>query len=334
MHTYQSSSKAATVAAYTDDPNVFHISVRSAGLSPDSELKVALACQLLIASNIRVDLQPWNGNLCDLLVADVDTPQGRHAYQVVARLQGKVLTFGEHGGAAATLTPHMSAAMIEKSMRRALLENLYSEPSLAESSLLALCRRATATNLLVRKGPFSVMLRRQAGRIATRMHSDLLAARTHITHGAWRAMAVADDLALDGTWSISQSLDAFMIDACRDRENRLPALTKMYRLQAWPDVGSLHADSDALRLSSLLMSASWSVDALARHCRTSVQRANGFCWATLASGALVETASQPPHADTLAPSAPARPATTLPMLLRLAKRFGLDNGDRADGEQK
>ncbi|HUY04452.1 MAG TPA: hypothetical protein VMV33_14315 [Rhodocyclaceae bacterium] len=314
---------AAMIPACADCGQV-HIQIRLAGLSRDAELRIALACDLLVTSNIQVGLRRWSGAPRDLLIVDLSDPRGRYAHEMTLHKPRRVLIYGEASGIIGTLAPHMPVAAIERAMRGALLANALSKPVIADSSLLSICLRTTAANLRIRRGPFSVVLCRGAGRIMARMHSDLQAAQVHVTHGGWQPGTVSDDELMDGTWSISKSLDGFLIAACRDQEVCLPGLADTYQLQGWPDLGALKSHRETLRFSLLLRSASWSVDTLAARCHATRERTNAFFWAMLASGTLVRVRStQFPEASLSEASEPLPGSATPSMFRRLARRFRL-----------
>jgi hypothetical protein len=308
------------------EQNVKHIKMGMAGLSGEIELRLSLACGLLAASQIDIEIQDWQGNESDILIVDIDSGHGRLAYEMAQRRNLPVLVFPRSGDNETPYASKLDRDAPAAALARALHEKL--QPSSAVSSddvqgLLGICIREAGCNqdLLVKRGGIAMILRHAAGRIVARSVSDLTIAEGRALEGTWLCMARPAKDPYQHEWLVSRSLDGFLIKACMKYRNSLPVLGgKLFRLTRWPDLGSVTDDLDALRLSALLQRSAWSAEALAQHTRLGADVVNAFLWATLASGALARadgTMVKPDAAETLTASS---------LVQRVARHFGLKLG--------
>ena len=309
------------------EENIKHIKMGVAGLSEEIELRLSLACGLLAASQIDIELQDWQGNESNILVVDIDSGHGRLAYEMATRRNLPVLVFPRSGDSETQYASKLDRDAPAAVLARALQEKLQS-PSEASSDdvqgLLGICIREAGCNqdLLVKRGGISMILRHAAGRILTRSVSDLSAAETRLLDGTWLCMTRPAKDPYEHEWLVSRSLDGFLIKACLKYQDSLPSLGgKLYRLTRWPDLGSVTDDQEVLRLSALLQRSAWSADALAKHTGMSTESIHAFLWATLASGALARA-----DGNMVKPDAPTTPATASSLIQRVARHFGLKLG--------
>jgi len=308
------------------DENIKHIKIGMAGLSEEVELRLSLACGLLAASQIDIEIQDWQGNESDILIVDIDSGHGRLAYEMAQRRNLPVLVFPRSGDNETQYASKLDRDAPAAALARALQEKL--QPSSEVSSddvqgLLGICIREAgcSQDLLVKRGGIAMILRHAAGRILTRSVSDLTIAETRLLEGTWLCMTRPAKDPYQHEWLVSRSLDGFLIKACMKYRDSLPVLGgKLFRLTRWPDLGSVTDDLDALRLSALLQRSAWSADALAQHTQLPPRAINAFLWATLASGALARADGNMVKAD-----AAEMPAASS-LIQRVARHFGLKLG--------
>jgi len=308
------------------DENIKHIKIGMAGLSEEVELRLSLACGLLAASQIDIEIQDWQGNESDILIVDIDSGHGRLAYEMAQRRNLPVLVFPRSGDNETQYASKLDRDAPAAALARALQEKL--QPSSEVSSddvqgLLGICIREAgcSQDLLVKRGGIAMILRHAAGRILTRSVSDLTIAETRLLEGTWLCMTRPAKDPYQHEWLVSRSLDGFLIKACMKYRDSLPVLGgKLFRLTRWPDLGSVTDDLDALRLSALLQRSAWSADALAQHTQLPPRVINAFLWATLASGALARADGNMVKAD-----AAEMPAASS-LIQRVARHFGLKLG--------
>lgn len=308
------------------DENIKHIKIGMAGLSEEVELRLSLACGLLAASQIDIEIQDWQGNESDILIVDIDSGHGRLAYEMAQRRNLPVLVFPRSGDNETQYASKLDRDAPAAALARALQEKL--QPSSEVSSddvqgLLGICIREAgcSQDLLVKRGGIAMILRHAAGRILTRSVSDLTIAETRLLEGTWLCMTRPAKDPYQHEWLVSRSLDGFLIKACMKYRDSLPVLGgKLFRLTRWPDLGSVTDDLDALRLSALLHRSAWSADALAQHTQLPPRAINAFLWATLASGALARADGNMVKAD-----AAEMPAASS-LIQRVARHFGLKLG--------
>ncbi|GGA44138.1 hypothetical protein [Dyella nitratireducens] len=305
-----------------------HIKLGTAGLSDELALRLSLACGLLAASQIHVDIQDWRGNESDILIVDIDSGHGRLAYEVAARRNLPVMVFPRSGDSETSYPSKLDRDAPAAAIARALQEKLQpsSEPTSDDvQGLLGICIREAGCHqdLLVKRGSIALILRHAAGRIITRSVSDVPAAETRLLENAWLCVVRPANDPYANEWLVSRSLESFLINACARHRASLPSLGgKLYRLTRWPDLGSVTENEEALRLSALLQRSAWSADALAQHTGIAAHHINAFFWATLASGALACA-----DGSTVTFAAPPAAASTASSLIqRVARHFGLKLG--------
>ena len=309
------------------EENIKHIKLGIAGLSEELELRLSLACGLLAASQIQVEIVEWKGGESDLLIADIDSGHGRLAYEVAMRRKLPVAVFPRSGDNETAYPAKLDRDAPAAALARALQEKLQPSPEASSDDLpgfLGICIREAGCNqdLLVKRGGIGMVLRHAAGRILVRSVSDLSALEARLMDNAWLCIARPANDPHQHEWLVSRSLDGFLIKACIRHRHALPPLGgKLYRLTRWPDLGSVTGDQDALRLSALLQRSAWSADALSVHTELAADRVNAFLWATLASGALACA-----DGNLVKPAALAVPSAASSLIQRVARHFGLKLG--------
>ncbi|MBB6248379.1 hypothetical protein [Rhodanobacter sp. A1T4] len=305
-----------------------NIQIGVAGLPEELELRLSLACGLLAASHIHVDVQEWKGRESDILIVDLDSGYGRLAHEIATRRKLPVLVFARSDGAEhaseSRLDRQAPAAVLARTLQERLLPASTTSPD-SFQGLLGICLREVecGQDLLVRRSGIALVLRHVASRIHARSVSDLHAAEARLLDNTWLCSTKPAMDTHEHEWLVSRSLDSFLVNACLRHESSLPTLGgNMYRLTRWPDLGNVTDDLDSLRLSSLLYRSGRPVEALKQHTNVSAKRINAFLWATLASGALV--CDDGNIATTLTQSHPS-PATAS-VIQRVARHFGLKLG--------
>jgi hypothetical protein len=306
-----------------------NIQIAMAGLSEELELRLSLACGLLAASQLQVEVQAWNGKPCHLLIIDLESGYGRLAHEIALRRNVQTLAFSQGD----TLVPvaslrrldrHAPAAAIAKTLQDILLPSSL-QPANHIEGLLAICLQATQHrgDVLATHGNINVLLRHRAGRIHAPSMSDLLAAQSRLLDTAWQSDPPSVAQEHEYEWLVSRSLESFLVAACRRHQHLLPMLgNTAYRLSRWPDLGGVPDDVASLSLAALLYRSSWSVPALTKHTGLDARQVNAFCWATLASGTLSNADASAEVMDEDIATHPATPS----ILQRVARHFGLKLG--------
>jgi hypothetical protein len=297
-----------------------------AGISHDIELRFWLACKLMLPKQPAIEIHKWNGEPCDILVADLDGTYGRMAYELAMRkAEVRSLFFSESGHpghpGGIRLDPQVTASALALILQEIM--SLQPNPKVdVNKGLLGICmvEAGSGYEFLARNGAVTVIVRHGARRIHANSLGDLLAAESRLLEPSWSIIPLTApyDHQYDGL--ISRSLDSFLISACYQHQGRLPLLNDdMYQLGIWPDLGMSPLDTSSLRLASALQRRPWQIETLAEHCAVSRETANAFGWATLASGALAAVGSH----DSKRGSARPEPAAISTTIQRFARRFGL-----------
>jgi len=302
--------------------------IRTAALDDLVEQRVRLAVSLLGAYRLRAKVGPWDGTRCHLLIASSDDAYGQQALSLAQRRGTSLIPLGETESTPgiATISAYTPAAALAKLIHERLQGEQPQPAAIAPASatLPALCRLATpplrghAVDATCHHR--KLMLRPQVGRVYARTHSDLLAVADSLSGSDWE-MTVVDRP--DSTENmVSASLEAFLVRAAHRASDRLPDFPEgRYRLDAWPDLGSLPSMLGAMQASKLLIGNTLTLRELKQSAPATLDRAelNACLWAFAAADLLRDTA---PSAGTIA--APARPARMQAGLWSsLARRFGL-----------
>jgi hypothetical protein len=307
---------------------VVYIQIDVAGVPDELRTRLSLACGLLAADQLQVDMQTWQGRNCDVLVVDMQSGYGRLAYEVAKRRGLLILGFGFEGHDVGTpeicrLDRQAPVAAIARALTGMLLPFTAVEKS-AVTGLLDICVRETgcSADLLARQGNVAVILRPAAGRIHARSVSDLLAAEARLLNIGWFWSLTSDTTRNEEGWHIAHSLDSFLVIACRRHHARLPLLAdQTFRLNRWPDIVGLADDVDVLRVAALFHQSPWTVHELAQHIGIDITLVNAFCWAALAGGSMT---GGEPQVVALPTRRMSQPAPSI--LQRVALHFGLKFG--------
>jgi hypothetical protein len=269
------------------------VQLATAGISHELEIKISLACNLLHACDLSIDLRPWIDGSCDAVVVDLNDRFGRLVYDMAVRRQLRILAFTtEHNlvdPGTKTLERDISVVAIAMTLREILGGKIRLNSRGNLPGLLGITQRVHGFDepTVARCGSLEVMLRPSAGRIHFTSRSDIDAAKNRLVDKSW-AVSRVKKISIDKqAWANSFSLDGFLIGSCRRHEEFLPVFGEQeYRLTVWPDLGGLIEDVDVLRMTVALHALSWSVTGLANHLGISATRSNSFFSATLASGTL------------------------------------------------
>lgn len=309
-----------------ENSKTMNIQIGLAGLSDQLELRVSLACRLLAASQLCAQVQHWKGQPCELLVVDLESSHGRIAYEVAMKRNLPLLVFNHAKDAIPAagvrqLDFQAPAATVARTLHDILRPS--STPAADNiEGLLSICLQeiGCSDEVLARHGHISLILRHAAGRIHARSLSELLAAGAQLLDPTWLCQLHAMPKEREYEWQVSCSLESFLVMACLKHRASLPMLGASYRLNRWPDLGSVTNDLASLRMAALLSRAAWSVQALAQHMNIDVWQVNAFGWATLASGSL----SVEGQAYEVIPQPQVSALAEAPSILqRVARHFGL-----------
>jgi len=145
------------------DENIKHIKIGMAGLSEEIELRLSLACGLLAASQIDIEIQDWQGNESDILIVDIDSGHGRLAYEMAQRRNLPVLVFPRSGDNETQYASKLDRDAPAAALARALQEKLQSSSDVSSDDvqgLLGICIREAGCNqdLLVKRGGIAMIL--------------------------------------------------------------------------------------------------------------------------------------------------------------------------------
>lgn len=298
------------------------IHIGLAGLPYEVELKLWLACKLLMSSSLPVQLDKWDGQRCDILVANLDSVQGRLAYDKEVLRDTRLLLLSKPSQSAQPaglyIDPQATASAIAKLLENTVLA-LPGPTGTVVQGLLGICllQGGHGHEVLASHGSLCVMLRDRGKRIYAGSMEALEQAKQQLLETSWTSLPVAAPCEHQYQGLVVESLDRFLVDACLRHQESLPMIGEaVFRLSTWPDFIALPDHREALRLSSALYRKSWRVAQLAEHCGVSVKTANAFCWAMQASGALRLDDSA--DANRLEPANETSPA---PFVQRMVSQF-------------
>lgn len=286
------------------------------------ELRFWLACRLLISSPMRVHLDKWNGQPCDIVVTDLDSERGQVAYELAMHGDVQILYYTEdcyaERPAGRYIDKQASASAIAKTLQQ-MFPLVPCTHTGHLQGLLGLCliERGSGYELFARCGELCIVVSQGTRTIHARSADELLAAEHQLLDPAWTSvtMTASCNHRYDGL--VSRSLDDFLTASCRRHQTLIPPMSDLaYRLKIWPDLIGTPDNVEALRLSSALLRKAWHVSDLAFHCGVTHETANAFCWAMWASNALtLDNAGEEVAANS-------KDRKSLPWMQRIARHFG------------
>jgi hypothetical protein len=300
--------------------------IRTAALDDLAEQRIRLAVSLLPAYRLRGRLGAWDGTRCDLLIAAAGDAYGHRALSLAQRRGTPVMALGAPLADLGTepISPASPASVLARLMRDRLQAVAPDTSPVGEADPIApLCRLAVAPLRgravdVVCSGR-TILLRPQLGRVYAASHSDLLAVADGMSGSPWQIES--SDRIVDSHDLVSASIESFLLRTAQRAADRLPAFADgRYRLHAWPDLGSVPAYLDALRVARLLIRNAMTPEEIARTDGMPERRRVDAClWAFAAANLLSEAGTQ-----RAAPPRPPRPARVQSGLWSsLARRFGL-----------
>lgn len=299
--------------------------IRTAALDDLAEQRVRLAVSLLPAYRLRGRLGTWDGRRCDLLIAAADDVYGLRALSLAQRRGTPVMALG------APITDigvePVSAASPASVLARLMRDRLQAaapetQPVAEADHIPSLCRLAVAPlrgrAVDVTCNGRTILLRPQLGRVYAASHSDLLAIADGMSGSPWRIEL--SDRPIDPHDLVSASIESFLLRTAQRAADRLPAFADgRYRLHAWPDLGSVPAYLDAMRVARLLIRNAMTPEQIAGADGMPDRRRVDAClWAFAAAHLLSDAGAQ------RTPLRPQPPPRLQPGLWSsLARRFGL-----------
>lgn len=243
--------------------------IRTAALDDLAEQRVRLAVSLLPAYRLRGRLGAWDGTPCHLLIAAADDTHGHRALSLALSRGLPVMALGApladigiepiHAGSPASVL-----ARLMRDQLQPVAATAAAAPGNGETGP-ALCRLAAAPlrgrAVEVECNGRVIHLRPELGRVYAASHSDLLAVADGMSGSPWRIEP--SERPLDAHDLVSASIESFLLRTAQRAADRLPAFPDgRYRLHAWPDLGSVPAYLDAMRVGRLLIRNAMSPDEL------------------------------------------------------------------------
>lgn len=303
------------------------LDIRTAALDDDAEHRVALAVPLLMAYELRVS--PWDGTRCDLLVAAADDAYGCRALALALRRGTPVIALGEPSEYldVEPLAKDTSVSSLTRAIRARLQAPTNGpRPHSPTTSKLVLCQLAETPMrgkaVDVQHNARSLMLRPEFGRVYAANYSDFLAGTESLHEPQWK-LAPAGQLA-PTLGMFSASLESFLLQAAYNKPDDLPEFPNgRYRLDAWPDLGSLPALVVALRIAKQLIGGPNTPEQLVKseHRQSNRAGVNACLWALAAANLLIN-ADEHPRSLSLQ-TRPSERHIDVPIWSRIARRFGL-----------
>ncbi len=316
-----------------------HATVAAAGLDILHMTRLKVACSLLMAERVNVDLATWPDAEASLLVVGSEDPQGRVAFEHGRRVGVPVLRIArDTGGDDAVLAHGVTVRELFERLRASLAGDVADGAEVADAPTVDVHSARTMLDQVPFAADVVAILELDARRIAIDRHRGIVHAPTGDTLDAvaeachrpdWTmtTIARAEFVTRRAAFPVSRSLESWVWDtsirhalAIGDVSRREPIV-----LRGWPvpDVETLPVHW--LLPVACLLHRPWSLDALAHACGLSPDETARIFAAARHSG-LVRT----PEPDVLS-QAQVKPRSLLPprgAFARLARRFGLMFGEQ------
>ncbi|PPT95290.1 hypothetical protein XaraCFBP7407_11950 [Xanthomonas arboricola pv. arracaciae] len=289
--------------------------VATAGLDLLHTTRLKLACSLLLAERIDVQLGQWPQHAAEVVVLGLESPDGLAAWQALQGQPVRVLVVSRTQVGGAWLKHGATVRELNEQMRLLLSSSAHAQ--VAEPALLVRhCRGEFGTaavllrngHLQVRVDPADSCVQLPAGIALT----ELLAA---LDRPGWQ---VAPDTA-GSALSQRISFEALYFALPEHLRPALPAVEPSHalRLRQWPELGAETSSPAQLLAIAHLHARPWRPQALANACKLPLQTVECLFAAALASG-LAQTAEIP------VPATQPRPDSSNSRFFSwVARRFGL-----------
>ncbi|QDS17710.1 hypothetical protein [Xanthomonas arboricola] len=289
--------------------------VATAGLDLLHTTRLKLACSLLLAERIDVQLGQWPQHAAEVVVLGLESPDGLAAWQALQGQPVRVLVVSRTQVGGAWLKHGATVRELNEQMR--LLLSSSDHAQVAEPALLVRhCRGEFGTaavllrngHLQVRVDPADSCVQLPAGIALT----ELLAA---LDRPGWQ---VAPDTA-GSALSQRISFEALYFALPEHLRPALPAVEPSHalRLRQWPELSAETSSPAQLLAIAHLHARPWRPQALANACKLPLQTVECLFAAALASG-LAQTAEIP------VPATQPRPDSSNSRFFSwVARRFGL-----------
>lgn len=289
--------------------------VATAGLDLLHTTRLKLACSLLLAERIDVQLGEWPQHAADVVVLGLETADGLAAWQALQGQPVRVLVVSRTPVAGAWLKHGATVRELNEQMRL-LLSSPHTAQVAEPALLLRHCRGEFGASpvllrharLQVRVDPSSRCMHLPAGVSLP----ELVAA---LDRPGWQR--VADDA--DAALTQRLSFEALYFALPEHLRPALPAVEPSHALQLrqWPELSAETSSPAHLLAIAHLHARPWRPQALANACKLPLQTVECLFAAALASG-LAQTA------EISVPSTPRRPDSSNSRFFSwVARRFGL-----------
>ncbi|HEX7815204.1 hypothetical protein [Dyella sp.] len=305
------------------------ITVAIAGLGMLSETRLRVACSLLMAERMRVDVVNWGAAQAHILVADHHSAEGNQAIESAHRLKLPTLALGRTRVASLmTLSPSATVKDIAEALKQ-LIQRLGADTSaMPEVNLpplleaLRLDRPNDGGLYLYELGLIRMVVdyERRYLHMLRRVAFDHLL--RDLDNAYWHSTP------LDAHWLAQHRMDvhaSFSIESVWWQLLAMPHiqlpiewLGNAVQLNAWPDLDTLAVDPSTIQALTHLMHGSWQAQALVEATGIDGARAGRILAIAQASG----LADQVTMIQTVKPASGASPGIK-GAILKIAKRFGL-----------
>lgn len=278
------------------------LDIRTAALDDEIENRVHLAVPQLAAYKLRARVTPWNGTRCHLLVAAADEKYGHMAILLALRRGTPVIALGKPiEPLAVSPLPRDTTAEALIDAMRARLEEVPTKASRKDDSedrrplVCRLSRPPVRGKAIgVRNSERTLMLLRpQAGRAYASTFSDFEASIKGFQDLAWGRVEV-DNSPITADM-VSTSIESFLLLAADMGKLGLPDYPDgYYKLNAWPDLGSLPGLVSALYIAKQLVNGPVSPDEIVEQSQIDIERqdVNACLWAWAAADLLVDASGE------------------------------------------
>lgn len=310
-----------------------HIHIHTLALNDLLGQRLRLASNLLAAYSMEVDIDPWRGAPCDLLVATPDDPLSRRSLDIAQQRGINILVLGnpnefpQYACAPRDAQVTSIAQLIRKTLAKTSgqLSGELADTSVGLHVLLDARWRGKSVD--VHYKDHVACIRPDRGRVFAHSRSELDKIRLALAQEGPQAFTVrASDSATINM--ASTSLEAFLLVCAHESCTPLPELDgHRYKLTSWPDLGSIPQVQKAMQISARLVLLKMSFEELAASAGDTddLHTIKACLWAFLASGlvSVEETRDVPAPGDAspAAAAGPARPQAGI--WASIARTFGM-----------
>lgn len=300
------------------------LTVAAHGLDLLHQTRLKLACSMLLAERMDVQLQDFTGQAANLLVIAGEQPEAASVVAQARTMGIPVLIIVRHVHAPGQIAHGATVTTLNERLSQLLRSNADAQPVTGTPLLLALAGNRSDKQIhLLQRGALMIALDPLCRSLALPSGLTLNELVEQLDDSSWSSSTISTaefDHQYIYRLPQRQSLETLFFSIARRRPELLPAAADVPALQLehWPDLGQADVPANWLLAIACLHARPWQVSALATACGLSTADTQALIAAALASDLASIQAPQRASSTVASQSKPTG------LFAWVARRFGLN----------